>query len=312
VTRRRIVLDTDLAMGAPGSNIDDGFALALAVADPDIEVDLVTTVHGNTDVDTATRLSRELLERVGRADMDVVRGAAAPLLGGPRRTGTGSGTGSGRRRAATEIVERVLAEPGELTVVAIGPLTNVALALLLEPAIAAAVDEIVVMGGIFMQHTNDATRPGESNVSADPEAANVVLRGGAPLRFVGLDVTRRVRLTREHAAEMAGSGRPFARFAGECALGWIDHNERHHPGDPREQGSCALHDPLAVAVLTRPGLVSWSAAHVEVETVGRLTRGVCVADLLTSTDPPAANCEIATDVDADAFMSTFLGRVGAL
>jgi purine nucleosidase len=312
VTRRRIVLDTDLSMGAPGSNIDDGFALALAVADPDIEVDLVTTVHGNTDVDTATRLCGELLERVARADIDVVRGAAAPLLGWPRRTGAGSGTGSGRRRAATEIVERVLAEPGELTVVAIGPLTNVALALLLEPAIAAAVDEIVVMGGIFMQHTNDATRPGESNVSADPEAANVVLRGGAPLRFVGLDVTRRVRLTREHAAEMAGSGRPFARFAGECALGWIDHNERHHPGDSREQGSCALHDPLAVAVLTRPGLVSWSAAHVEVETVGRLTRGVCVADLLTSTDPPAANCEIATDVDVDAFMSTFLGRVGAL
>jgi purine nucleosidase len=312
VSRRRIVLDTDLAMGAPGSNIDDGFALALAVADPDIEVDLVTTVDGNTDVDTATRLSRELLERVGRADIDVVRGAAAPLLGGPRRTGTGSDTGHRRRRAATEIVERVLAEPGELTVVAIGPLTNVALALLLEPAIAAAVEEIVVMGGIFMQHTNDATRPGESNVSADPEAANVVLRGGAPLRFVGLDVTRRVRLTREHAAEMAGSGRPFVRFAGECALGWIDHNERHHPGDPREQGSCALHDPLAVAVLTRPGLVSWSAAHVEVETAGRLTRGVCVADLLTSADPPAANCEIATDVDADAFMSTFLGRVGAL
>ena len=313
MSRRRILLDTDLAMGAPGSNIDDGLALALAVADPDIQVDLVTTVAGNTDVDTATRLSRELLERVGREDIDVVRGAAAPLLGGLRRTGTGSGSRPGRgRRAATEILERVLAEPGELTVVAIGPLTNVALALVLEPAIAAAVDEIVVMGGIFLQHTNDVARPGESNVSADPEAANVVLRSGAPVRFVGLDVTRRVRLTREHAVEMAGSGRPFARFAGECALGWIEHNERRHPGDPREQGSCALHDPLAVAVLTRPGLVSWSAAHVEVETAGPLTRGVCVADLLTSADPPAANCEIATDVDADAFISTFLGRVGAL
>ena len=206
MSRRRILLDTDLAMGAPGSNIDDGLALALAVADPDIQVDLVTTVAGNTDVDTATRLSRELLERVGRADIDVVRGAAAPLLGELRRTGTGSGTRPGRgRRAATEILERVLAEPGELTVVAIGPLTNVALALVLEPAIAAAVDEIVVMGGIFLQHTNDVARPGESNVSADPEAANVVLRSGAPVRFVGLNVTRRVRLTREHAVEMAGA-----------------------------------------------------------------------------------------------------------
>lgn len=112
---RRIILDTDLAMGAPGSDIDDGFALALALADPGIVVDLVTTVGGNSDVVTSTRLARELLEVLGRGDVPVVQGAPAD------------------EAAAAEIVRRVRAEPGELTVVAIGPLTNVARALALDP-----------------------------------------------------------------------------------------------------------------------------------------------------------------------------------
>ena len=140
-TVRRILLDTDLAMGAPGSDIDDGFALALALADPEIEVELVTTVGGNSDVDTSTRLTQELLERLGRADVPVVRGAGAPLnprwrrppADEPARCRAERSQDGGRRR----LVARVMAEPGELTLVAIGPLTNVALALMLEPRLAA-------------------------------------------------------------------------------------------------------------------------------------------------------------------------------
>ena len=105
---RRILLDTDLAMGAPGSDIDDGFALALALADPGLVVETVTTVGGNSDVVTSTRLTRELLELLGRTDVPVVEGAPA---------------GSA---AAEELTRRVMAEPGELTIVAIGPLTNLA------------------------------------------------------------------------------------------------------------------------------------------------------------------------------------------
>ena len=321
---RRVLLDTDLAMGAPGSDIDDGFALALAVADPEISVEMVTTVGGNTDVDTATRLSRELLDRLGRADIPVVQGAGSSLTPGVTGESTRPSAGASLRRphsggaarpdevAAVALVRRVLAEPGELTIVAIGPLTNVASALALEPAIADQVQSIMVMGGVFLEQTNVAAMPGEFNIWCDPVAAALVLTSGAPLRFVGLDVTRRVRFTREHSATLESAGGDFGPFAAACARGWIAHLERTRPGDPLEQGSCALHDPLAVAAVSRPELITWSAAHVRVETGSEVTRGVTIADLLWSDDPPEQNCEIATAVDVDGFIQHFLDRMANL
>jgi inosine-uridine nucleoside N-ribohydrolase len=315
---RRILLDTDLAMGAPGSDIDDGFALALALADPELSVEAVTTVGGNTDVDTATRLSLELLQRLGRPDLPVVRGSAGPpprrgseSSGGSQNPATRAG-GSLPGHAATYLVDRVMSEPGELTIVAIGPLTNIALALALEPALASNLSGIVVMGGVFLEQTNLASMPGEFNTWSDPDATAVVLSSGAPLRFVGLDVTRRVRLTRASADAMAAAGGDFASFAASCTHEWIDHVERTNPGDSRERGSCAMHDPLAVAVVSRPELVVWQPAFVQVETSSDLTRGVMVADLLTSDEPPAANCEVATQVDSDAFIEFFLDRLSVL
>ena len=289
----RILLDTDLAMGAPGSDIDDGFALALAIADPGLRLELVTTVGGNSDVVTSTRLTHELLEVLGRTDVPVVQGAPAG------------------EEAAREIVGRVMAEPGELTLVAIGPLTNVARALALEPALADAVHEIVVMGGVFLEQTNVAAMPGEYNFWCDPEAAQVVCESGAPLRFVGLDVTRRVRLSRGDARALADGGE-FGRIAAGHTEGWISFQERVKPREEIEQGSCALHDPLAVAVVAHPELCTWREAHVAVETRGRVTRGVAVADLLMWEDPPVPNCRIATDVDAEGFRRLFVERMAAL
>jgi purine nucleosidase len=309
---RRILLDTDLAMGTPGSDIDDGFALALAVAEPELRLELVTTVHGNTDVDTATRLSHELLDRLGRDDVPVVRGAGTPLFGARPGSGRAAPGRARTQHAAEALVEHVMASPGEVTVVAIGPLTNLAIALLLEPELARAVDEVVVMGGVFERHTNLAAMPGEFNIWSDPDAAALVLAGGCPLRFVGLDVTRQVRLTRRHAAALQAAGGDFAAFAGECTTGWIDHHGQTNPGEPLEQDSCALHDPLAVAAVSHPDLVTWRPAFLQVERSAAVTRGVMVADFLTSNEPPEPNCRVATAVDADRFIGLFQQRIGSL
>jgi purine nucleosidase len=154
--------------------------------------------------------------------------------------------------------------------------------------------------------------PGEFNFWVDPDAAAVVVDSGAPLRLVGLDVTRQVRLDRADAARMRESERAFATFAADCTDQWIDHLERTTPGDDWDRGSCALHDPLAVAAVARPDLLTWRSACVSVERHSARTRGMAVTDLLGTDDPPEANCRIAVEVDADGFRDYFLERIGSL
>lgn len=316
----RIIFDTDLAMGAPGSDIDDGFALALAHADPGVQIDMITTVNGNTDVESATILSLELTRRLGCADVPVYQGAAAAFAHPERvrrassevRDNYGIGLSPQPGYAAAKIAEHVMANPGQITIVAIGPLTNIAAALALDPRVASNVKEILIMGGVFLGTMGHRDMPGEFNVWVDPEAAAAVLRSGASQRWVGLDVTLKVRLTREHAGRMLDAPGEFAQLAGESTLSWIDFLHERNPGDPQHADSCAMHDPLAMAVLPRPELVTWRDAYVEVVTGDGIARGVMVADLLYSADPPEPNCRIAVDVDSEAFMEYFLGALTSL
>jgi purine nucleosidase len=312
----RILLDTDMAMGVPGSDVDDGFALALALAEPSIVVELVTTVNGNADVESGSFLSGELLERLGYSDIPVVQGAAAPLSFPDRRRGApdhirsqfGHHTPS-PGYAAAELARRAAAEPGALTVVAIGPLTNIAAAINLDPDFAGNLREIVLMGGVYLGQTNSQGMPGEWNFFVDPEAADAVLRSGARIRLVGLDVTLKARLTREHAEQLRGGTGRFAPFAGEHTLRWIEYLAGEAPGDPEAAKSCAMHDPLAVAALTRPDLLDWRDAHVEVVTGPSIARGVAVADFGDSRDAPPANASVAVDVRGDEFIAHLVERV---
>jgi len=299
-----VLLDLDLAMGTPGSDIDDGFALALAVADPEIDLRLVTTVSGNTDAGTATTLTLELLERLGAGSVPVHQGATRALAHPATRFGRLPDGVAPRspasRHGVLALIEAVLATPGELTLVAVGPLTNVAMAMLLEPAFAATLADLVIMGGVFAGTTGSAELPGEFNVWSDPEAAAVVLQSAVTATWVGLDVTRRVRLTRAEADAMAADPHPFAAFAGRCSRAWIDHLAE--TDDPATD-SCALHDPLAVAAVTRPDLLTFAEVNLAVQRDG-LARGVIVADRRTSAARPV-NARIAVDVDPPAFADHF-------
>ncbi len=316
----RIIVDTDVAMGAPGSDIDDGFAFALAVDLADQQLELVTTVNGNTDVETSTLIAVDLLRRLGRPDIPVVKGAAAPLLqpvhdhpARDRVAGVRERLADGKPapgRAATAIIDLVMANPGEISLVAIGPLTNIAVALALEPALNTAVKEIVIMGGAFLRTTHALSMPGEFNIWIDPEAAAIVLNSGAPLRFIGLDVTLQVQLNRADADRLQATGRPFASYAGQCAHAWIDYLRSAYPG--RGYVSAPMHDPLAVAVVSRPQLVTWRPARVQVEYCSSITRGVTVADLLCERNPPEPNCLVATEVDSASFIDFFLNHVYSL
>lgn len=168
------------------------------------------------------------------------------------------------------------------------------------------------MGGIYLGTMPARRMPGEFNIWVDPEAATAVLRSGAPLRLVGLDVTLQVRLTRDHAARMSEASGDFSQLAGRSSIAWIDYLQERNPGDAAGVDSCAMHDPLAVAALTRPDLLTWHEAAVDVVTGDGIARGVMITDLRYEADPPAPNCRIATAVDAPAFMEYFLAAVTRL
>ncbi|WP_052489479.1 nucleoside hydrolase [Streptomyces sp. 150FB] len=325
-TPRRIVIDTDPGLGEPGSDIDDGLAIALALRSPELRVEGLTVVNGNVEVDAGVDVARRLTRRMGHPELPVLRGADRPLLRdmapvralfddviGDRPTAPGATADrlgpTSPQHAAQYLVDITAAHPGEITVVAIGPMTNLALALRLDPAFARNVAEIVMMAGSATGYAQNITVVGDFNAYVDPEALAMVLASGARIRMVGIDQTSQVRLTRADAAVLRG-GDAFGQWAGECALAWIDFLGKAFPQREEHRDACFLHDPLVVAAVIDPGLLTWEAAHVAIDPGSELARGLVIADRGLALAPAAPpNASVATHTDTAGFGRLFLERV---
>ncbi len=285
----RMLLDTD-----PG--IDDALALFLALASPDAQLEGITTVSGNVHVDLTTRNALALLEVAGRTDIPVARGCDRPLVREPviadyvhGRNGLGEVSLPEPRQqplamhAIDFLIEKILAAPGEMTLVPIGPLTNIALAV------------------------------SEFNIYADPHAAHVVLHAGWPLRLVPLDATKQAQLQREQVRELASGGHPVMRLIEQMVTYYLDVF-----GGPRGLTSFTMHDPLCLAAAIRPDLLTWQSAYVDVELQGQLTLGQTVAyfDRLEDIDPALegayrSNAQAAVGVDSEQFLALYMERIRA-
>lgn len=306
---RPVLIDTD-----PG--IDDAIALLLALRCPELEVRGVTTVGGNVAVERCTANAAKVLALGG------VKPGALPLHQGARTALAanvkvvdepihgGDGLGEARippvewpvpeRYAVDWLLEQVTGAPGELTLIGLGPCTNLAQLLqrLPNPGL---IKEIILMGGSVGAPGN--TNPvAEYNLWADPEAARVVLHAGVPVRLVGLNVTRKALLHAADTARLADSG-PVGLAVAQMASFYIERYERIHG-----VAACAMHDPLAVAVGAQPDLCTWRSLYVDVECRGELTRGMSVADLMGRLGK-APNVQVAVDVDAERFRTFLLERL---
>jgi purine nucleosidase len=303
------------------TGIDDALALVVAARSPELDLVGVGTVAGNVAAPVAARNTLRVLEVAGAEDVPVAVGADAPLLEPPHdatwvhgadglgNTGQPDPAGSPSDEHAVDQLLRLSHEhAGELVVVAVGPLTNLALALTRDPGLAGRLGRIVIMGGSARVGGNKLPWA-EANIASDPEAAEIVFRSAAARTMVGLDVTLQVGLDEGDVAALASAGDPAASLAADILPFYLDAYARWS-GERR----CALHDPLAVAVVARPDLVVTHSLPTRVETRGEHTRGMTVIDLralMRGTAPTLDGpcTDVALEVDADRARETVLARL---
>ncbi len=265
----KIIIDTD-----PG--VDDAMAIFLALRSPELEVIGLTTIFGNVDTSLATTNALRLLEIAGRADIPVAHGAELPLTrayGGPVAFIHGAdGQGDANlpapkgqpiaQSAAVFIVEQIMQNPGQVTLVPVGPLTNLALALQLEPRIAEKVKEVVLMGGNAFTQGN-ASPAAEANIHNDPEAAERVFAAAWPVTMVGLDVTHEIVMNRAQSARLEANQNPLARHLARITPLYLRFAETSRGAE-----GYYMHDPSAIAYVIDPSLFSVQRHPVRVETQG--------------------------------------------
>ncbi|MCW3477872.1 nucleoside hydrolase [Limobrevibacterium gyesilva] len=310
---RPIVIDTD-----PG--VDDAIAILLALASPELELVAVHTVAGNCPLADATGNALRVLELAGRADIPVHAGCPRPLLreqifgkfhgrgglGGTVLPAPRQGVAPGH--AAQRLIEvshaaRATGRP--LTVCPIGPLTNLAAAIALDPTVAAAWDKVVVMGGGFRVPGN-RTPYAEFNILADPHAARMVLNSGADIVMMPLDLTHQAMATPARIERLRAAGGRIAAAVVELLTFW-DRGDIERFGEP----GGPLHDPTVIGYLLAPELFQGKRVHVDVDCETPERYGHMVADWYGQTDRPA-NATVMTKLDAEGFFALLTRRLAAL
>ncbi|OYX41847.1 MAG: nucleoside hydrolase [Rhodobacterales bacterium 32-67-9] len=309
---RKIIIDTD-----PGQ--DDAVAILLALASPELEVLGITAVAGNVPLALTEKNARIICELAGRSDLRVFAGCDRPMK---RKLVTAEHvhgkTGLdgivlpdpvmplAEGHAVDFLIETLREEaPGTVTLCPIGPLTNIATAFERAPDIVGRVAEIVLMGGAYFAVGN-ITPAAEFNIYVDPEAAEIVFRSGVPLVVMPLDVTHKALTTR---ARVEGF-RNLGTRVGHAVASWTDFFERFDMAKYGSEGA-PLHDPCTIAYLVKPDLFSGRHINVEIETEGRFTTGMTVADWWRVSGREA-NAMFIGDVDAEGFYALLTERLARL
>ncbi|MER8380234.1 MULTISPECIES: nucleoside hydrolase [unclassified Mesorhizobium] len=309
---RRIIIDTD-----PGQ--DDAVAILLALGSAELEIVGITAVAGNVPLKLTEKNARKICELAGRPDVKVYAGAIRPLarelvtaeevhgktgLNGPQLPEPKMKLQD--QYAVDFIVETLMKEEtGTITLCALGPLTNVALALIREPKIAPRIKEIVLMGGGFFEGGN-VTPTAEFNIYVDPHAADVVFKSDIPIVMMPLDVTHKALTT----AKRTKAFRKLGTRVGTATADMLEFFERF---DEEKYGTDGgpLHDPCVIAYLLKPKLFKGRNCNVSVETASELTMGMTVIDWWGVTKRPK-NAMVMRDIDHDAFFALLLERLGRL
>jgi purine nucleosidase/ribosylpyrimidine nucleosidase len=308
---RKLILDVD-------TGTDDAVAVMFAALHPDLDLLAVTTVNGNLPVENTTDNTLRVLDWIGRPDIAVHPGLSRAIARPgwldaihAMRDSPGDGHGRVLPIPATELaahhvgaveylVETFQSTTEQLTLVAVGPLSNVATALAVAPRIIDAIDELVVMGG--SHGIGNVTASAEFNIWADPEAAATVFRSGADVTMIGLDVTHKALMTPAHGQRLREAGRTGTFVAELLEFYSRFHREVYSfPGSP-------IHDAVAVAHVLDPKLVETKHRNVEIELESELCRGRTVVDLWCRTEREP-NAYVAVDIDSERFLELLLSRL---
>ncbi|HET7578896.1 MAG TPA: nucleoside hydrolase [Bacillales bacterium] len=298
--QRKMIIDCD-----PG--YDDAVAILLAALHPEISIQAITTVAGNVEVDKTSRNALQLCELAGMPDVPVARGAVKPLMK-PLTTAyefhgeTGLGGANLRQpekqlepdHAVDVLINKILSED-EITVVAVGPLTNIALALSKQPEIKERIDELIIMGG---GSAGNITPAAEFNIFVDAEAAKTVFESGVPITLLSLDVTQEVLATPKIVDEIQGIHSPISEFITDL----FQYFYQNHGRGP------AMHDVCAVAYCIDPSIFQTVACHVDIETKGEFTYGMTVIDR-SDRASKGKNVQFAIDVDQERFWKLLINSL---